>query len=79
MSQKKHSPRFQSLGTYSNPECSKKQKFQISTIKLKFGILKIEYFVKDYFPLFASLIYFSKAIVIEGVSGVGARISILKP
>ncbi|MNE86625.1 hypothetical protein D3C80_1837440 [compost metagenome] len=32
-----------------------------------------------YFPLFASLMYFSKAIVIEGVSGVGARISILKP
>ena len=32
-----------------------------------------------YFPLFASATYFSKAIVIEGVSGVGARISILKP
>ena len=32
-----------------------------------------------YFPLFASIIYFSKAIVMEGVAGVGARISTLNP
>jgi hypothetical protein len=32
---------------------------------------------KSYFPLLASV--FSKAIVIEGVAGVGARISTLKP
>lgn|GEM_PF-2714766 len=56
---------------------NKNSKFQ--AIHLEFGILKIEYFKKDYFPLFASATYFSRAIVIEGVSGVGARISILKP
>jgi hypothetical protein len=33
----------------------------------------------NYFPLLASAIYFSRAIVIEGVSGVGARISIRNP
>jgi len=32
-----------------------------------------------YFPLLASEIYFSNAIVIDGVSGVGARMSILSP
>lgn len=49
---------------------------------IKIGIWNFKNFnisKKDYFPLFASAIYFSKAIVIEGVSGVGARISILKP
>ena len=32
-----------------------------------------------YFPLLASDTYFSSAMVIEGVSGVGAKMSILKP
>lgn len=41
--------------------------------------LNIVISLKVYFPLFASLMYFSKAMVIEGVSGVGARMSILKP
>jgi hypothetical protein len=35
--------------------------------------------VNNYFPLLASRMYFSKAIVIEGVFGDGAKISILKP
>src|SRR5690554_914566 len=34
---------------------------------------------KNYFPLFATTTYFSKAIVMEGVSGVGAKISTLNP
>ena len=33
---------------------------------------------KFYFPLFTFSMYFSKAIVIEGVSGVGAAISTRK-
>jgi hypothetical protein len=37
------------------------------------------YVVKNYFPLLALCDVFSKAIVIEGVAGVGARISTLKP
>ena len=47
----------------------------------KVGIwnFKICMLKKNYFPLLASAIYFSSAIVIEGVSGVGARISILNP
>jgi hypothetical protein len=36
--------------------------------------------VNNYFPLLASRMYFSKAIVIEGAFGDdGAKISILKP
>jgi hypothetical protein len=37
------------------------------------------YRVNNYFPLLASRMYFSKAIVIEGAFGDGAKISILKP
>lgn len=53
-----------------------------SSLQKKCHAFSVTFFLnysRIYFPLLASAIYFSRAIVIEGVSGVGARISILNP
>ncbi len=36
-------------------------------------------YIKNYFPLFASATYFSKAPVMDGVPGAGAKISTRNP
>lgn len=56
-----------------------KQKIQIPVISWNLDFQICIFLFLGYFPLLASATYFSKAIVIEGVSGVGARMSILKP
>ena len=53
------------------------QRFRQLYLSLDVDLTKIK--TNSYFPLLTSVMYFSKAIVIEGVAGVGARISTLKP
>src|SRR5690606_16266072 len=55
-------------------------RFFILTKKATHRLLFLLYSIKEiYFFLFASLIYFSKAMVMEGVSGVGAAMSTRNP
>ena len=67
------------LGHQGSVELASLEAFKFILQCAFLSILFYFFILLFYFTLFASVMYFSKAIVIDGVAGVGARMSTLKP